>query len=479
MPPRREPSPPPRRPRSPPPARRDLPLGPDRRPRSPLPARPARERLDQDYRPQPREYASDSERNARRPARRSPSPPPMRKWAVKAVTPPQQEEGAPSAVDDRSENTAAAPSNNKATTNNERASGPDTKVDIETSETAFKTETPSVQQQAEPSSTAEAKAEEKDIVVFPRPREKRVISPGLASRLDQPLSQPPPRDTRRRGGRPSPPPSSRPFRRSPSPDPQRRRLGAPSGSTLADRMGDGPRSLLSRMGDGGDRIEDRPAKRSRQEGRNGSSAMDMDVDSPADLSDRLRGPRPRSQSPPPSGRGISIFGASKTQSNADGEGDVSRSLHVERVKLHDNGNGTSPLLRIADAEPDSSSRYRDRAQVSQERSPDPSRADQAVPAESTQKSISTAQSNGLPPRPTGFASLPPKPSVIVPPPDMRGPPRREPSSSNTVLLDSYRPGQPDRRPSSRGPPVSKEPPELDRYVPRRLPPSGRGPRVGP
>jgi hypothetical protein len=209
-------------------------------------------------------------------------------------------------------------------------------------------------------------------------------------------------------------------------------------------------------------------KRSKQEGSssNPRDAGDMQVDAPTELSRRLQEPRSRSRSPPPS-RGIAIFGASRN-------------------------NGTATATRAEDstavAASDENTKRIDSQDQARTRSPKLVGAEVAIGdtiSDAKPRDTSSTASNGLPARPAGFASLPPKPVDVVPPPDFsRAPLRSGSSGPGPALLDSYRPGPPPRRPSSRGPPLldtyqpppPKEPPILDRYVPRRAP-SGRGSRV--
>lgn len=419
----------------------------------------------------------------------------MRKWAVRTITPPAAEDPIVTRLDDSAAALPARPSDDvndrrPALAGKER-SGDSRPATVPVAQEKQDTEEPARSAASQPATVA--KPVEEAAPVFPRPREKRVISPGLASRLDQPLSQPPVKDTRRRAGRTPPPPVARPARRSPSPDSQRKRP-AQGGSSLVDRMGGGQPSLLSRMVEGGDRNGGRPVKRSKREDypRDSRDNGAMDVDASADLARRLTGSRSRSRSPPPDrgeDRGIAIFGASRGN-GPDGSdraedrsrNDVEQNLPIDRVTLQESSGSKEGIsfLRRADSS----------AQRSRERSPRLVGEEVKTQPETSQKSsssINISASNGLPPRPSGFASLPPRPSTIIPPPDMRPPSARGGSSTpNPALLDSYRPGPPERRHSSRGPPPAdpyyppspaKEAPILDRYVPRRAPVPGKPSRV--
>lgn len=426
----------------------------------------------------------------------------MRKWAVRAITPPPSEEVnvARPEVGKKVDNQAikgeeldlkkdSATATDTISAIIPKAASPSPRTVIEATEPTTQRQNaqscnaqPTLEQSTAAISAPETKEESgpqsKEVPPL-KLREKRPMSPGLASRLDRPLSQPAPRDTRPRGGR-TPPPRQRPSRRSPSPDGQRKRTAPQAGASLAERMGGGQPSLLSRLGENGRREgqnEGRPPKRSRKDetGQRDQHQDDMQVDHP-ELSRRLQGTtRSRSRTPPSASRGIAIFGASRNSGAA--------------ATFNDRNEDVKPATSIGE---------RLNGSVSQEQSSQ--RPSDTVGSEvtadkgshATAQDTTTSSSNGAPARPAGFASLPPRPPVIVPPHDFsnRGPPPRGGSSTpNPVLLDSYRPGDrpgpPPRRPSSRGPPVSdsyslppsKEGPILDRYVPRREPPPGRSSRV--
>lgn len=428
----------------------------------------------------------------------------MRKWAVRALTPPTAaDEAQVPSISTEQKAEASLPATGKPdsqsgaqaeVTRNKQATTP-TPSGVESgqlnkkagteeeSKQAQRVDSESIARQpAENRSKPDDKAEKRSEVTNGPPpikREKRPESPGLASRLDRPLSQPAPREPRPRRGRT--PPAMQSSRRSPSPDAQRKRPASQHGPSLAERMGGGQRgetSLLSRMGENGkadnNRRRDppsdgRPPKRSKKDDvkDSGRDSADMQIDSDQ-LASRVQAPRSRSQSPPANSRGIAILGASRNRPSAPSGGSESTKPAATNTPKEEESaqqrvlpQGTSSLIG---------------SEVTEGKSDD-----------ANTKDTSTVSSNGLPPRPAGFASLPPKPPVVVPPPSFttRGPPRGGSSTPNPALLDSYRPGPPPRRPSSRGLPAQesyqpgppKDAPFIDRYVPRREPPPTRGPRV--
>lgn len=498
---RRDPSPP-RRPRSPLPARRESALANERRRRSPSPPpRIVRDHAETFARPPPsRDYGANADRNPKRP-RRSPSPLPMRKWAVRAITPPVaagDASASPEKLEHRAEVPTPTAQKGNGVSESRTATAQDTRSEVSAASTtvpeqepkaeggptkmqhelSLGSEYPARQPARGSSESGEKQSEPAGAPPPPIKREKRPESPGLASRLDRPLSQPTPRDARIRRGRTPPPTWS--SRRSPSPDAQRRRPAAQPGPSLAERMGGGQRgepSLLSRLGQNGKGdnnwtrappIESRPSKRSKKDDTEYLDQRSEDFQKDADqLSRRIQAPRSRSQSPNRGSQGITIMGAGRSRlpppslERRVAEGDSSMGRNTNDAYQ---GRSTQQSYDLIGTE------------VTAELSVGAKPGNTSVPS-----------SNGLTPRPAGFASLPPRPPVVVPPPDystVRSQHRGGSTTPNPALLDSYRPGPPPRRPSSRGPPVldsyqpapAKEALVLDRYVPGREPLPSRGAR---
>lgn len=427
----------------------------------------------------------------------------MRKWAVRALTPPtasdeaavpqktseQEAESQPSTEGETGQGQAQVgdmrsvkadlplPSSAKLDGTLTNAAYAEKSTEAQPVESDSMSGQPSVDP-PKPNDTAD-KRSEASTNPPPIKREKRPESPGLASRLDRPLSQPTSREARSRRGRTPPPIQS--SRRSPSPDIQRKRSVLQPGPSLADRMTGGragETSLLSRLDNNGKSDnnrrreppqDSRPLKRSKKDENKDSmrNSGEMQVDSDQ-LANRVQASRARSQSPPPSSRGIAILGASRNRPAAP-------SGEPEKMNV----------TAASNARPDKGAQEREALKAGPGMVA--SEAPQGTPEEPKPKDTSTASSNGLPARPAGFASLPPKPPVVVPPPSFttRGPPRGGSSTPNPALLDSYRPGPPPRRSSARGPPPldpyqsapPKDAPLIDRYVPRRDPPPAHGPRV--